>query len=260
MTKAACIIPARLGSYRFPGKSLHPICGLPMIEHVYKRATFSKLIDQVYVATPDQEIADAVRAFGGACLMTTDDVRRASDRVAQAATGLGYDIIVNLQGDEPLIRPAMLDRAVQSMMDDPPLQCVNVVYLAGYEQAKDENEVKVVTDSQDTMMYLSREPIPAKWLGDKQFDYKIWVGITVFSQASLELYASLPSTPLEVIESVDMLRFLEHKVPIKVLTDDEQTQSVDSPDDIRKVEALMLRDALAPKYCTVKSTGQPPRY
>ena len=88
-----------------------------MIEHVYKRAGFSKLIDHVYVTTPDTEIADVVKSFGGACINTTDDVRGACDRVAQAASGLGYDVIVNLQGDEPLVRPAMLDRAVQTMID-----------------------------------------------------------------------------------------------------------------------------------------------
>ena len=241
----ACIIPARLNAYRFPRKALHPICGLPMIEHVYKRAQRSTLIDEVYVATPDQEIMDAVSAFGGRCLMTTDDVRRASDRVAQAADSLDHDVIVNLQGDEPLVMPATLDRAVQTIVADPSLQCINVVYHSDHEHARDENEVKVVTDADDFIMYVSREPIPARWLGDKVFSHKIWVGITVFTRASLELYASLPSTPLEIIESVDMLRFLEHRVPIKVITDPQRTQSVDSPADIATVEALAAGDELS---------------
>ena len=243
-----CLIPSRLNSYRFPRKALHPIRGLPMIEHVYKRAQRATLIDEVYVTTPDQEIINAVEGFGGACVRTTDDVRRASDRVAQAAAGLDADIIINLQGDEPLVMPTMLDRAVKAMMDDSTLQCVNVAYLADYEQAKDENEVKVVADGDDGMMYVSREPIPARWLGDKAFQYKIWVGITVFTKASLDLYASLPSTPLEIIESIDMLRFLEHNVPIRVLTDDRKTQSVDSPEDIGAVEALMADDELFLQY------------
>lgn len=254
--KAVCIIPARLGSYRFPKKPLQPICGLPMIEHVHKRAEMSTLIDEVYVATPDQEIIEVAKSFGGAYLRTTDDVRRASDRVAQAAIDLDHDIIVNLQGDEPLVMPGMLDRAVQTILDDPTLRCVNVVYLADYEHARDENEVKVVTDADDFMMYLSREPVPARWLGDKEFSYKIWVGITVFTRASLELYDSLPSTPLEIIESIDMLRFLEHKVPIKVLTDNKPTQSVDAPEDVRKVEALMLEDELFPAYSEGERGGR----
>ena len=250
MKKAVCIIPARLGSYRFPGKALHPIYGLPMIEHVYKRATLASQIDQVYVATPNEEIVDAVDRFGGAYIRTTDDVRRGSDRVAQAVAGLGYEIVVNLQGDEPLVRPDTLDRAVRSLAENPELQCVNVVYLADHQHAEDENEVKVVTDSHDFMMYLSREPIPAKWFGDKEFKHKICLGLMVFSKASLELYASLPSTPLEIIESIDQLRFLEHQIPIKVLTDNKETHSVDSPDDIAKVEALMLHDEVARTYCT----------
>ena len=248
---AVCVIPARLNSYRFQGKSLRLIHGLPMIEHVYRRAKLATLLDEVYVTTPDQEIIETVQAFGGACLPTTDDVRRASDRVAQAAMNMDYDIIVNLQGDEPLVMPEMLDQAVSVAMDDPTLQCVNVVYHADHESARDENEVKVVTDSDDFMMYASREPIPARWLGDKQFLHKIWVGITVFTRDSLKLYASLPSTPLEIIESIDMLRFLEHKVLIKVLTDSQKTQSVDAPEDIAKVEALMLKDAHFPTYSSV---------
>ena len=126
------MIPAGLNSYRFPAKALEPICGLPMIEHVYKRAMLSTLIDEVYGTTPDQEIIDVVEDFGGASIKTTDDVRRASDRVAQATSNLNCDIVANLQGDEPLVMPAMLDRAVRFMMDDSTVKCVNVVYRSDY--------------------------------------------------------------------------------------------------------------------------------
>lgn len=248
------MIPARLNSYRFPGKALHLISGMPMIEHVYKRAKLSTLIDHVYVTTPDQEIIEVVEGFGGDWIRTTDDVRRASDRVAQAARDMDCDIIVNLQGDEPLVMPAMLDKAINCIMGDSSIQCVNVVYHSNYDQARDENEVKVVVDSKQNMLYLSREPIPAKWLGDKVFHYKIWIGITVFTKTSLDLYADLPSTPLEIIESIDMIRFLEHNVPIKVLTDDSKTQSVDSPEDIAKVETLMKTDSHFPTYSIMETS------
>lgn len=243
------IIPARLGSYRFPNKPFADICGKSMLEHVYKRALLCELLDEVYVATPNQEIIDHVEAFGGKAIMTTDDVRRASDRVAQAAKKVPEaDIILNLQGDEPLVRPEILEAALQPLLDDPTLSCVSLVRKAGYEEATDIHDCKIVFDTNNLALYISREPIPSKFMGDKDITYYIGLGIFPFTKASLEDFTSLPSTPLEIIESMDMNRFLEHGRKIKIVPIEHNAYSVDVPEDLEKVIAAMEKDDLKELY------------
>jgi 3-deoxy-manno-octulosonate cytidylyltransferase (CMP-KDO synthetase) len=249
MTRIVCIIPARLGSYRFPEKPFVDICGKSMIEHVYKRAELCKMLDEVYVATPNQEIVDHVEAFGGKAIMTTDDVRRASDRVAQAANKIEKaDIIVNLQGDEPLVFPEMIEMAIQPLLEDPSLSCVNLAKRVGYEEAKNIHEVKVVFDENNEALYFSREPIPSKFMGDKDFPYFIEVCVFPFTNKSLNEFTNLTSTNLENIESIDMLRFLEHGHRIKIVETDYETYSVDIPSDLDKVCDVMEKDKLKELY------------
>ena len=186
MKKIICIIPARLGSYRFPTKPFVDICGKSMIEHVYKRAKLCKSIDEVYVATPNLEIKDHVENFGGNVIMTSDDVRRASDRVAQAANIIGdADIIINLQGDEPLVTPEMIEKALRSILYDPSVACVSLAKEVGFEEAKDIHEVKVVFDNKMNALYFSREPIPSKFMGDKIIDYYVGVCVFPFTKRSI---------------------------------------------------------------------------
>ncbi len=247
--RIVCIIPARLGSYRFSDKPFVDICGKSMIEHVYKRAALCKMLDEVYVATPNQEIVEHVEAFGGEAIMTTDDVRRASDRVAQAAKKIGEaDIIVNLQGDEPLVFPEMIEKAIQPLLEDPTLSCVNLAKRVGYEEAKNIHEVKVVFDENHNAMYFSREPIPSRFMGDKDFPYYIEVCVFPFTKKSLEDFTALSSTKLEIIESIDMLRFLEHGRKIKIVETDYETYSVDIPEDLVKVRKVMEKDNLKELY------------
>lgn len=249
MNRIVCIIPARLGSYRFPTKPFVDICGKSMLEHVYKRAQLCKLLDEVYVATPNQEIVDHVEAFGGKALMTSDDVRRASDRVAQAAEMIeSADIIVNLQGDEPLVFPDMIAKAIQPLIDDPTLSCVNLAKRVNYEEAKNIHEVKVVFDENDEALYFSREPIPSKFMGDKDFPYFIEVCVFPFTSKSLKEFTNLPSTKLEIIESIDMLRFLEHGHRIKIVETDYETYSIDMPEDVDVVREVMKKDTLRHQY------------
>jgi len=249
MKKIVCIIPARLGSYRFPEKPFVDICGKSMLEHVYKRAALCKMLDEVYVATPNQEIMDHVEAFGGKAIMTTDDVRRASDRVAQAAKKIDEaDIIVNLQGDEPLVFPEMIEKAIQPLLEDSSLSCVNLVKRVGYEEAKNIHEVKVVFDENNDAMYFSREPIPSKFMGDKDFPYFIEVCVFPFTRKSLEEFSKLKSTKLEIIESIDMLRFLEHGHRIKIVETDYETYSIDVPEDVDVVRKVMKKDTLRHQY------------
>jgi len=249
MKRIVCIIPARLGSYRFPTKPFVDLCGKSMLEHVYKRAKLCELLDEVYVATPNQEIVDHVEAFGGKALMTSDDVRRASDRVAQAAEMIeSADIIVNLQGDEPLVFPDMIAKAIQPLLDDPSLSCVNLAKRVNYEEAKNVHEVKVVFDENNEALYFSREPIPSKFMGDKDFPYYIEVCVFPFTNKSLKEFTNLPSTKLEIIESIDMLRFLEHGHRIKIVETDYETYSIDMPEDVEVVRRVMEKDTLRLLY------------
>ena len=249
MERKICIIPSRLGSYRFPDKPFADICGKSMLEHVYKRAELCNLFEEVFVATPNREIAAHVEEFGGNAIMTTDDVRRASDRVAQAAKKVpDADIIVNLQGDEPLVVPEMFDAVLQPMLDDPDLACVNLVRRADFDEASDINEVKVVSNERGEALYFSREPIPSKFLGSWTVDYFIEVCIFPFTRQSLELYDRLPSTELEDIESIDMLRLLGHGYKIGIVETKHKTYSVDVPADLEKVRKSMEVDKLFEQY------------
>lgn len=247
--KIICIIPARLGSYRFMQKPFADICGKPMIEHVYKRAALCTLLDEVYVATPNQEIVDVVEGFGGKAIMTSDDARRASDRVAEAALKVPEaDIIVNLQGDEPLVCPELIEAVVQPMIDDPTLSNVNLARKVGYDDAVNIHEVKLVFDVNHNAILFSREAIPSKFMGDKEIPYYVQGGIFPFTKESLQDYTNLASTPLEIIESIDMLRFIENGRKIKVVETEIETYSVDIPSDVDKVVKLMKDDKLKDLY------------
>lgn len=249
MANIVCVIPARLGSYRFKDKPLAKICGRPMIEHVYKRAKLSPILSEVYVATPNKELKELVESFGGKAIMTSDNARRASDRVAEAVRDIDADIVVDLQGDEPLVTPEMIEAAVQPILDDPAVDYVNLVTKIDREAAQDRNEIKVVFDKDNFAMFFSREPIPSFWLGDKVFPYYKAVCVMPFRRKALELYTSLPSTPLEIIESLDQLRFLEHGYKVKVVEIEGESYSVDVPEDVKNVERVMkTADPLSGKY------------
>ena len=217
-----------------------------MIEHVYRRAALCESFDEIYVATPDEELKQLIESFGGKVLMTENACRRASDRVAMAVKSLDYqpDVVVNLQGDEALIRPETLAEVVAAVDQHPEASCINVVRKTDLAEAKDMNECKVVFDADSYAMFMSREPIPSIWLGDKQFPYYVWIGSSGFSRASLEDYTNLPSTPLEIIESIDMLRFLESGRKIKMLETPYETKSVDAPEDLARADELMRADSL----------------
>jgi len=244
-----CIIPARLGSYRFSEKPFADICGKPMIEHVYKRASLCELLDEVYIATPTQEIIDIAEGFGGKAIMTSDSARRASDRVAEAARKVEKaDIIVNLQGDEPLVFPEMIEMAIQPLIDDPTLSNVNLARKADYEEAVNIHEVKLLFDINHNAIVFTREAVPSKFMGDKKFPYYIQGGIFPFTSESLQDYTNLESTPLEIIESIDMLRFIENGRKIRIVETEMLTYSVDVPSDINKVVELMKTDKLKEQY------------
>jgi 3-deoxy-manno-octulosonate cytidylyltransferase (CMP-KDO synthetase) len=248
--RAVAVVPARMGSSRFPGKPLARIAGRPMIEHVYKRAALSEAIEAVHVATCDEEIARETEAFGGSAIMTSAAHERASDRVAEAAESLEADVVVMVQGDEPLTTPEMIEAALDPLRRDPGVACTNLIApIATEEEFRDPNTIKVVRDRGSRALFMSREPIPTtRGVAFERIEAWKQVCVIPFRREALSEFAALPPTPLEVAESIDMLRFLEHGREVHLVETRADTQAVDTPDDLLTVEAMMGRDPLVAQY------------
>ena len=244
------IIPARMGSSRFPGKPMAKILGKPMIGHVYERVTQCDLLTKTVVATCDEEIADYIKSIGGEAVMTSDQHERASDRCAEALgylenqDGVQYDIIVMVQGDEPMTHPDMITEAVQPMLDDPNILVVNLLGdIETIDEFEDRNCIKVVCDQQSNAICLSREPIPTR-SKIEDIPMKKQVCIIPFTRKFLLEYTALEPTPLEIIESVDMMRVLEHGLKVKMVPTKHNTHAVDTLEDLKKVESIMSLQSL----------------
>lgn len=245
------IIPARMASTRFPGKPLAEIQGKSMIHHVYRRSKAAKVLDEVYVATCDKEIEEYCSKNGMKVVMTKDTHERCSDRTAEAMLkieeqrGAKADIVVMIQGDEPMIYPQMIDAAVKPMLADETIEVVNLMSnLKSKAEQEDPNEVKVVVDINNFALYFSREPIPSWKKGAKAAPMLKQVCVIPFRRDFLIKFNQLKSTPLEIIESIDMLRVLEHGCKVKMVYSEHDTYSVDTPDDLKNVEKLMQNDSL----------------
>jgi 3-deoxy-manno-octulosonate cytidylyltransferase (CMP-KDO synthetase) len=221
-----------------------------MIEHVYRRTAMSGCLSAVYVATCDQEIMDAVQGFGGHAIMTSAAHERASDRIAEAAAGLDADIVVMVQGDEPMVVPDMIDMAVGPLLSDPEVQCVNLAgRIESLEEHRDPNTIKVVVDSHGDALYFSREPIPAlRGSPLERAPVSKQVCIIPFRRDALFAFAALGATPLEQAESVDMLRFLEHGYKVRMVPTPFSSHAVDTPADLALVAALLSDDPLTASY------------
>lgn len=226
-----------------------------MVGHVYFRSKMCERLDEVYIATCDREIADYIEGAGGKAVMTADTHERASDRTAEAvlkieeATGKGVDIVAMIQGDEPMLRPEMIDEAVLPMIEDESILVTNLVApLKTAEEHDDINEVKVVVDRQGFALYFSREPIPSPRKGGPDVTKLKQVCIIPFRRDFLLTFNDLEPTPLEVAESVDMLRVLEHGYRVKMVPTRDDVYSVDTEADRAKVEALMSDDDLMADY------------
>ena len=244
------IIPARMGSSRFPGKPLAPILGRPMIEHMYRRTAMSSVLDAVYVATCDREIFEAVEGFGGHAIMTSPLHERASDRIAEAAQELDAEIIVMVQGDEPMVMPDMIDLAVAPIVKHEDVVCTNLFKrIETVQEFLDRNTIKVVMDHNGDALYFSREPIPTiSPVGFEGIKAYKQVCIIPFRRDFLLAYADLEPTLLEKAESIDMLRALEHGYRVRLVESPYTTFSVDTPSDLARVENLMQQDQLIPRY------------
>jgi 3-deoxy-manno-octulosonate cytidylyltransferase (CMP-KDO synthetase) len=249
------IIPARLASSRFPNKPMAKIHGIPMIGHCYLRSKMSDLLDEVYVATCDVEIYNYIESIGGKAVMTANSHERASDRTAEAllkveaSTNRNADIVVMLQGDEPMITSEMIQSAVQPLIDDTSIKISNLyANIGSVEEFNDPNEVKVVVDKNEFALYFSREPIPSRKKGILDVPMFKQVCIIPFERDFLLEYNKMKQTPLEIIESVDMMRILENGMKVKMIFTSQESYAVDTQEDLDNVILKMEDDTLMKKY------------
>jgi 3-deoxy-manno-octulosonate cytidylyltransferase (CMP-KDO synthetase) len=240
----AAIIPARYHSSRLPGKALADIGGRPMIEHVYRRTAQAAWVSSVLVATDDERILEAVRSFGGVACMTSAEHQSGTDRLAEVAAAMSCDLIVNVQGDEPLIEPTMIDEAVQPLMDDPMVMMSTLRRrIDDPAELRNPNVTKVVVDREGFALYFSRAPIPFVRNGAPAATAWRHVGLYVYRRDSLLHLASLPPTELERSESLEQLRALEHGMRILAVETQFDSIGVDTPEDLERVRRLVSAEA-----------------
>ena len=242
--KVIVVIPARMASSRFPGKPLAKIQDIPMVEHIRRRALLADSVADVVVATCDQEIVDVVRAAGGKAVMTSNKHERASERVAEAMDGLSGDIVVVLQGDEPLVLPEVVEVVTAPFYEQEDLVCVSLISpLESEADFSNPNIVKAACDQQGYILYFSRAPIPYFQQPGSPPIFRE-TGIRAFRADFLQIYSSLPETPFERVESVDMMRLLEHGHKIFGVATDYVTIGVDHPQDVEIVENILKTDPI----------------
>lgn len=253
--KAIAIIPARMGSSRFPGKPLAEIHGLPMVLHCYLRTQMCSDLIKTYVATCDQEIVDHVNSIGGNAILTSDSHERATDRTAEAMLkaevdlGFPVDVVVMVQGDEPMVTPNMISLALNPFKDGEEVNVVNLMaHIEDISTFEDPNEVKVVVDKKRNAIYFSREPIPSRKKGVSDVPMLKQVCIIPFTRDYLLRFNSLEETPLEKIESVDMMRVIENGEKVRMVMTNELSCSVDTIEDLQRVIKLMAQDPMMYNY------------
>jgi 3-deoxy-manno-octulosonate cytidylyltransferase (CMP-KDO synthetase) len=225
---AIAIIPARFNSTRFPGKPLAEVEGKPLIEHVYRRVEAARLVSRILIATDDGRIANAVQRFGGTAFMTRVDHQSGTDRLAEVAEGLAADaLVVNVQGDEPMIDPADIDRAIAAAADDD-AEIVTLMTKMSHSEDDDPNRVKVVTDRKGIALYFSRSRIPSRGT------CFLHIGLYVYRADFLTKFTKLDRTPLEIAERLEQLRALEHGYRIRVVEVEHESWGIDTPEDLEK--------------------------
>lgn len=251
------MIPARLASTRLPRKVLLDIAGKPMVQHVYERACESQHLSEVVIATDNDEVFAAVQAFGGNVVMTSPDHASGTDRLAEVARGLECDLIVNLQGDEPLLRPAVIDAAIAPFLGEPGLRLGTIATpITTRAEHEEPSAVKVVVDQRGFALYFSRCPLPyfrldpGVTLSDEEprvhpksgLAPLKHIGLYVYTRETLLWMAGLARTPLEITESLEQLRALENGCPIRVVTVDYSPIGVDTPEDLERVRELLREE------------------
>jgi 3-deoxy-manno-octulosonate cytidylyltransferase (CMP-KDO synthetase) len=253
MTKILAVVPARMNSSRFPGKPLELINGIPMIAHCYFRALKAKNITKVVLATPDEEIIDFGNKFGIETILTSNKHERATERAEEALqiykkNGEEYDYVLLLQGDEPQIDPSEIDNLAIALQESS--NCVvNLIHPISGQDMQNISIVKSILDNNGDIIFFSRAHIPhGSHSGYRQ------LGMIGFTSNILEKYCELDPTNLEIVESIDMMRFLENDIKISALISDNVIIGVDHPEDIQKVESLMINDELIKEYAHLFKT------
>jgi 3-deoxy-manno-octulosonate cytidylyltransferase (CMP-KDO synthetase) len=253
--KVIAIIPARMESSRFPGKPLKMIHGMPMIGHCYHRTKMCNDLIDTYVATCNKEIYDYIESIGGKAVMTKSTHERATDRTAEAMLkiekelGFEVDVVVMVQGDEPMTTPSMITQSLQPFHKDSSINVVNLmIEMETNEEFEDENEVKVVVDKNSNAIYFSREPIPSKKKGVDTGPMLKQVCVIPYRREYLLKFNEMSETELEIIESIDMLRIIENGEKVKMVYSDTQSFSVDTKKDLINVSSKMDGDALMDIY------------
>lgn len=248
--RVVVIIPSRYGSTRFEGKPLAKICGQPMIQWVYRQAMQAECVDAVHVATDDKRIRDAVDGFGGKVVMTSSQCRSGTDRVAEAAERLDLamgDVVVNIQGDQPLVEPRCFDALVQPFYDDPAVKMSTLAFaIVDPREITDPKDVKVTFDINGDALYFSRATIPHGRDGFQGYKIYKHLGVYAYTREFLECFRSLDPGRLEGIEKLEQLRAMEHGHRIRVVTSPFDSPEVDLPVDIQRIEAKMAAAGVLP--------------
>ena len=243
--EAIGIIPARYGSTRFEGKVLKDLCGKPVIQHVYERAKKARLLSDLIIACDDERIMKVVQGFGGKAVFTSKSHSTGTDRLTEVANGIDVPVIVNIQGDEPLINPLVIDDLVRAMQTDPmPAMATVVKKSRSMEEFKSPDVVKAIIDEKNFAMYFSRSPIPTLLKleeGGKDFFYK-HIGLYAYSKDFLFTFKKLPASYLEKNERLEQLRALENGYRIKVIETKFETVGVDTPEDLELAKTMLQRD------------------
>jgi 3-deoxy-manno-octulosonate cytidylyltransferase (CMP-KDO synthetase) len=244
------VIPARLGSWRFPDKPLVDILGMPMIEHVYLRSRFISGVNDIVVATCDYKIARAAEKFGVEVVMTSDKHRTAAERVAEAARIKGYvaedDIVINVQGDEPVVPPRVPEITRDLLLNSNGASCANLVEkITDPSDLANPNRVKAILSINNYLIFLSRECVPSKVFDiEEKNQFLRLTCITAYRGPFLQYYCELQRTPVEIIEGNDLMRLIEHDIRVPSGVSPYETHPVDTPEDVPKVIEILKKDKL----------------
>ena len=249
------IIPARMAATRFPNKPMQLIEGIPMIGHCYFRSRMCEMLDEVYVATCDSEIYDYIKGIGGNAVMTADTHERPTERSAEALVNIEkafpeskFDIVVMIQGDEPLIEPKMISDVIEPILFDGNEVSNLMLPIMNIEDVLNSNHVKVVISVDGKALYMSREPIPSATKYNHTINYYKQIGLMAFTREAILNFINLAPTELEIIESIDMNRFIQNKIQIQMRITRFEPVAVDIKEDLDIVKNKMKVDSLFPLY------------
>jgi len=248
------VIPARIGSWRFPDKPLVDIYSMPMIEHVFRRSQYVLNVDKIVVAVCDKEVADAAKSFGAEVVETSKDHKTACERVAEAAKILGYtnhnDIVINVQGDEPAVPPPVVELTRSVLLKHDERECANLVELIKNDSdLTNPHRVKAILSVNDKLIFLSRELVPSTVFDiEKRAIFYRLTCITAYRGPFLQNYCELSRTPIEIIEGNDMMRVIEHDLKIYSGVSPYSTHPVDMPDDLPEVLEILKNDKWFKEY------------